>query len=363
MGAIELGYMLDCAEAPASGRWSARRAAAPSTAPISRSATTRSGSNTSTSSGPTMARRSPTPRSPSPSGNRKRGRTDGRLHDQSQALPAGEWRGRLLGGVRGRARSLALGPRRPAAGEGPRRRLARRALLLPGGDLRLLRDEDQRPVRARLPDPDRRGAGARRQESLRCRRGRRGQRDRDRADGQHAGDQGSGHRHGVDPLGQDPPRHPVAAAATARRPSASTSSSRNRWSTSPSRWPASSAAPASPPASRWKSTRSSSARRRWPRPTASSATRATPRPTSAHRPRPRPARDLRLHPLLQLRRRLPEGRGADGPDHAPAPQGRRERDRGPEQRPLARDGLRQHHREEGHARRVACCCRSPSRPA
>ena len=32
-----------------------------------------------------------------------------------------------------------------------------------------------------------------------------------------------------------------------------------------------------------------------------------------------PARDLRLHPLLQLHRRLPQGRRADEPDHAPAP--------------------------------------------
>ena len=37
------------------------------------------------------------------------------------------------------------------------------------------------------------------------------------------------------------------------------------------------------------------------------------------RPRPGPARDLRLHPLLRVHRRLPEGRRADGPDHAPAP--------------------------------------------
>ena len=36
-------------------------------------------------------------------------------------------------------------------------------------------------------------------------------------------------------------------------------------------------------------------------------------------PRRGPARDLRLHPLLQLHRGLPEGRGADEPDHAPAP--------------------------------------------
>ncbi len=46
-------------------------------------------------------------------------------------------------------------------------------LLLPGGDLRLLRDEDQRPVRARLQDPDRRGPGAGRQEGERRRQRRR----------------------------------------------------------------------------------------------------------------------------------------------------------------------------------------------
>ena len=39
------------------------------------------------------------------------------------------------------------------------------------------------------------------------------------------------------------------------------------------------------------------------------------------RPRPGPARHLRLHPLLLVHRRLPEGRRADGPDHA-APPGR-----------------------------------------
>ena len=36
-------------------------------------------------------------------------------------------------------------------------------------------------------------------------------------------------------------------------------------------------------------------------------------------PRRGPARDLRLHPLLQLHRRLPQGRRPDEPDHAPAP--------------------------------------------
>ena len=47
------------------------------------------------------------------------------------------------------------------------------------------------------------------------------------------------------------------------------------------------------------------------------------------RPRRGPARHLRLHPLLRLRRGLPQGRGADEPDHAPAPHGdRRLRDQG-----------------------------------
>ena len=51
LGAIELGYMLDCAEAIVVGaRSSARSRAARSSAPTTRSATTRSGSSTSTSS-------------------------------------------------------------------------------------------------------------------------------------------------------------------------------------------------------------------------------------------------------------------------------------------------------------------------
>ena len=95
-----------------------------------------------------------------PVGTRKRGLTDGRVHAESPPLPARERRGPLLGGVQGRPRPLARGPRRDPPGQGPRRRLALGALLLQGGDLRLLRDEDQRPVRPRLQDPDRRGAGA-----------------------------------------------------------------------------------------------------------------------------------------------------------------------------------------------------------
>ena len=46
-------------------------------------------------------------------------------------------------------------------------------------------------------------------------------------------------------------------------------------------------------------------------------------------PRRGPARHLRLHPLLRLRRGLPQGRGADEPDHAAAPaRHRRLRDQG-----------------------------------
>ena len=57
---------------------------------------------------------------------------------------------------------------------------------------------------------------------------------------------------------------------------------------------------------------------------------------------------------FSLHRRLPEGRRADGPDHAPAPPRRRRRGhRRPQQRPPPRGGVHEDHREEGHARRVA----------
>ena len=71
------------------------------------------------------------------------------------------------------------------------------------------------------------------------------------------------------------------------------------------------------------------------------------------RPRRGPARDLRLHALLQLRRGLPEGRRADGPDHAPAPpRDARLRDQRPEQRPPPRAGVHEDHPQEGHPRRA-----------
>ena len=65
-----------------------------------------------------------------------------------------------------------------------------------------------------------------------------------------------------------------------------------------------------------------------------------------------PARDLRLHPLLQLHRRLPQGRGPDEPDHAPAPHSRLGlRHRGPQQRLPPRARVRQEHPPERPAAR------------
>ena len=154
---------------------------------------------------------------------------------------------------------------------------------------------------------------------------------------------------------EDPPGDAVAARR--RRPARARARGRrrSRWWTSRRRSPASSVAPASRRASRWRSTRTSSAPPRSPRPIASSAIpRDVETPRAPLRPRPGPARDLRLHALLQLRRRLPQGRRADGPDHAPAPcAGDDARHRRRQQRPPARDRLREDHREEGHAGRVA----------
>ena len=65
---------------------------------------------------------------------------------------------------------------------------------------------------ARLQDPDRRGRRARPTRLVAGPTSGEPVDDHGRADGQHAGDQGPGHRHGVDPLGEVPPRHAVAAA-------------------------------------------------------------------------------------------------------------------------------------------------------
>ena len=269
--------------------------------------------------------------------------------------------GALLGGVRRRPRPLALGPRRPAAGQRPRRRLALGALFLPGGDLRLLRDEGQRPVRPRLQDPSRRGPGGCRKEGQRQpRRQRRDTSDCGRADGEHARDQGPDHRHGVDPLDQDPPCHPLASAP--RR--AARARVRGRARVDDRHHPVDGLHPVRRLRLLLPLDGSRPRLHRPRRPGQGLPLRRRParrRDQGAPpRPRPRPARDLRLHPLLQLHRRLPQGRGADGPDHAPAPQSGRGGDRGPQQRPPPRARLRQHHREEGDARRGGRCRKSPS---
>ncbi len=192
-------------------------------------------------------------------------------------------------------------------------------------------------------------------EKKRKRRRRRGQgrHRRDRADGEHAGDQGPGHRHGVDPLGQDPPRHPLAPPP--RRPARARV--RRRPGIDAGHHPVDGLHPVRRlrlllplDGSRPRLHRPGGAGQGLPlrrRPARRRDGRAPARPGRG------PARDLRLHPLLQLHRRLSQGRGADGPDHAPAPQGRRGGDRGPQQRPRPRDRLRQDHREEGDAGRVA----------
>ena len=135
---------------------------------------------------------------------RERGRA---VHAAGAALQARVRRGSLLGGVRRRARPDPFGPRRAASDQGPPGRLALRALLVSRRDLWLLRSQDQRPVDARLPDPDRRGAGVRQPPGPRRRAPAGGR----RADGEHARDQGPGHRHGVDALEEDAPGHAMAA--------------------------------------------------------------------------------------------------------------------------------------------------------
>ena len=254
---------------------------------------------------------------------------------------------RLLGGLRGRPRPHPVRPRRPAPGQGPPGRLARRALLVPRRDLRLVRRQGERPVDARLQDPARRGA----------RRGeppqRLGRPDRRRAHGEHAGDQGPRDRHGVDALGEDAPRHAVApgrrqpARARARRPPREHGRHHADDLVHPVRrlrlgLPLDGGRP--------RLHRPGRARQGLPlrrRPARRRDGRAP------LRPRAGPARHLRLHPLLQLHHRVPQGRRSDEPDHAPPPRRRRGGDRRQEQRPQPRGGVHEDHREEGNARRVA----------
>ena len=240
-------------------------------------------------------------------------------------------------------------------------RLARRALLVPRRDLRLMRRQGQRPVHPGLQDEARRRPSRgepkpaqRRPRRARTRSGGRGAPNRRRADGKHAGDQGPGDRHGVDPLGEDPPRHPVAAA---RRPAAGARVHRPAR-VDDRRHPGDGLHPVRrvrlglpvdggrPRLHRPRRARQGIPLRRRPA--------RRPEARAPLRPRPGPERDLRMHALLRLHRRLPQGRRADGPDHAPAPRRRRRRgDQRRQQRPPPRACVREDHPQEGDARRVA----------
>ncbi len=229
------------------------------------------------------------------------------VHPAAAALRPRVGRGALLGRAHGRARAPPLGARGDPAGARPLRRLDRHPLLVPPGDLRLVRHARQRRTGARLPHPPRR---------RQARRERR--RDRDRADGQHAGAQGPDRRHGRSALEEDPARHAVAArqaaGARARVPGRQRGDGR--------RHPVDGVHPVRrvrvglpgdggrPGLHRPGGARQGLPLRR--RPARRRAVRAP------QRPRPGPAGDLRLHALLQVRRGLPQGRQPDGPDHAPA---------------------------------------------
>ena len=150
---------------------------------------------------------------------------------------------------------------------------------------------------------------------------RRRRRDRGRADGQHAGAQGPDREHGRGPLEEGPARRAVAAAggrsARARVHRAAGVDDRRDAvdGLHPLRrlrlgLPLAGGGPA---VHRPGRARQGLPLRRRP---ARRPDRGAPA-----RPRRGPARHLRLHALLQLRRGLPEGRGADEPDHAPAPPG------------------------------------------
>ena len=162
LGAIELGYMLDCAECACVGalhRTESRGAQFRTDFPERNDEEWLKHIDlTLNGDGPEISYSDVTITEWQP----RRGPTSGSqmadsTRSRSGASSPKSGDGPVLGGVRRRARPDALGPRRPAPGQGPRGRLARGPLLLPGGDLRLLRGEDQRPVDARLQDPDRRG--------------------------------------------------------------------------------------------------------------------------------------------------------------------------------------------------------------
>ena len=82
---------------------------------------------------------------------------------------------------------------------------------------------------------------------------------------------------------------------------------------------------------------------------------------AALRPRPGPARDLRLHALLLVHRRLPEGRRADGPDHAAAALARPTTTRSTTSTTATATSWRSPRSSRRRARSTSrCCCRSPT---
>ena len=168
-----------------------------------------------------------------------------------------------------------------------------------------------------------------------------GRRHRGRADGQHARHQGPHRRHGGRALEEDPPRHavadPQAAGARARVHRAAREHGRRHAvdGLHPVRrlrvgLPVDGGRPGvhrAGGAGQGLPLRRRPARR--------------PAPRAPGGPRRGPARHLRLHALLPVHRRLPEGRRADEPDHAPAPARRqRLRHRGPQQRRAPRGVVR-----------------------
>ena len=181
----------------------------------------------------------------------------------------------------------------------------------------------------------------------------RGRRHRGRADGQHARHQGPDRRHGRGPLEEDPARHAVAhqqgadPRARVRRPARVDDRRHAVDGLHPVRrlrlgLPVDGGRPAvrrPRRAGQGLPLRRRPARRR--------AVRAP------QGPRRGPARHLRLHPLLQVHRGVPEGRRADEPDHAPAPPRRqRPRHRRPQQRPPPRAW-----RSSRTSAATACCTR------
>ena len=171
LGAIELGYMLDCAEAIVVAAIERKESAAPSSAPTSPSATTRSGSSTSTSrlngDGPRCQLLAGDDHPVAARGEEilmaETHRPAGAVHPADAPLRPRVGRGALLGRAHDRARAPPLGAGGDSAGQGQVRRLDRHPLLLPGGDLRLLRRAHQRRTGACLPHPSgpRQGAAPR----------------------------------------------------------------------------------------------------------------------------------------------------------------------------------------------------------